>query len=127
MCRPVIDSHDVGTETALPRRLDIQFPRDLGDRAGAVERSVTIRSGSDMKPAFLQKPAEHRPGQLLQIADTCMVQEASRRGLPEEARHAQAGIAPQRPDYALSWIHNYGKGRVFFCALGHRPTLCEVC
>jgi hypothetical protein len=26
-------------------------------------------------------------------------------------------------DYALSWIHNYGKGRVFFCALGHRPTL----
>lgn len=26
-------------------------------------------------------------------------------------------------DYGLSWIHNYGKGRVFFCALGHRPTL----
>ncbi len=26
-------------------------------------------------------------------------------------------------DYALSWIHNYGQGRVFFCALGHTPTL----
>jgi type 1 glutamine amidotransferase len=26
-------------------------------------------------------------------------------------------------DYALSWIHNYGKGRGFYCALGHRPTL----
>jgi len=26
-------------------------------------------------------------------------------------------------DYGLSWIHNYGKGRVFFCALGHTPAL----
>jgi type 1 glutamine amidotransferase len=25
-------------------------------------------------------------------------------------------------DYALSWIHNYGKGRVFFTALGHTPA-----
>lgn len=39
------------------------------------------------------------------------------------------GLACSRPcyredsDYALSWIHNYGKGRVFYCALGHQPTL----
>ncbi len=26
-------------------------------------------------------------------------------------------------DYGLSWIHSYGKGRVFFCALGHTPAL----
>jgi len=26
-------------------------------------------------------------------------------------------------DYALSWIHSYGKGRVFFLVLGHRPAL----
>jgi type 1 glutamine amidotransferase/sugar phosphate isomerase/epimerase len=26
-------------------------------------------------------------------------------------------------DYALSWIRSYGKGRVFFCAMGHQPTL----
>jgi type 1 glutamine amidotransferase len=26
-------------------------------------------------------------------------------------------------DYALSWIRNYEKGRVFYCALGHQPTL----
>ena len=25
-------------------------------------------------------------------------------------------------DYALSWIHTYGKGRVFFTALGHTPV-----
>jgi type 1 glutamine amidotransferase len=25
-------------------------------------------------------------------------------------------------DYALSWIHNYGKGCVFFKALGHTPA-----
>ena len=26
-------------------------------------------------------------------------------------------------DYAVSWIQSYGKGRVFFCILGHNPTL----
>jgi len=30
---------------------------------------------------------------------------------------------PPDHDYGLSWIHNYGKGRVFFCALGHTPAL----
>jgi len=25
-------------------------------------------------------------------------------------------------DYALSWIRSYGKGRVFFTALGHTPA-----
>ncbi len=24
-------------------------------------------------------------------------------------------------DYAISWIHRYGKGRVFYCSLGHNP------
>ncbi len=28
----------------------------------------------------------------------------------------------QDSDYALSWIHRYGKGRVFFTALGHTPA-----
>ncbi len=40
----------------------------------------------------------------------------------------QGRACPQpcsRPDndYAISWIHSYGKGRVFFCTLGHNPTL----
>jgi type 1 glutamine amidotransferase len=26
-------------------------------------------------------------------------------------------------DYAVSWIRSYGKGRVFFCILGHNPTI----
>jgi len=26
-------------------------------------------------------------------------------------------------DYAVSWINNYGKGRVFFAILGHNPTI----
>jgi hypothetical protein len=26
-------------------------------------------------------------------------------------------------DYAISWIRGYGKGRVFFCTLGHNATL----
>jgi type 1 glutamine amidotransferase len=32
---------------------------------------------------------------------------------------------PVRPDndYGMSWIKSYGKGRVFYCALGHTPLL----
>jgi hypothetical protein len=26
-------------------------------------------------------------------------------------------------DYAVSWIRSYGKGRVFYCTLGHNPTM----
>jgi len=26
-------------------------------------------------------------------------------------------------DYALSWIRSYGKGRVFYCSLGHNPEM----
>ena len=31
----------------------------------------------------------------------------------------------QRPDndYAISWIRNYGQGRVFYLSLGHNPTI----
>jgi hypothetical protein len=32
-------------------------------------------------------------------------------------------LARPDADYAVSWIHSYGKGRVFFCILGHNPTL----
>ena len=37
------------------------------------------------------------------------------------------GSQVSRPDadYAVSWLHEYGKGRVFFCILGHNPTLFE--
>ncbi len=34
----------------------------------------------------------------------------------------KGGVRPDN-DYGLSWIHSYGKGRVFYCALGHTPTL----
>lgn len=26
-------------------------------------------------------------------------------------------------DYAISWVRKYGKGRVFYCSLGHNPTV----
>jgi type 1 glutamine amidotransferase len=28
-------------------------------------------------------------------------------------------------DFALAWIHEYGKGRVFYSAFGHDPKVCE--
>jgi type 1 glutamine amidotransferase/sugar phosphate isomerase/epimerase len=32
-------------------------------------------------------------------------------------------LARPDADYAVSWIRSYGKGRLFFCILGHNPTL----
>jgi type 1 glutamine amidotransferase len=26
-------------------------------------------------------------------------------------------------DFAVSWVRNYGKGRVFYCSLGHREEV----
>jgi hypothetical protein len=38
-----------------------------------------------------------------------------------------SGSMVSRPDadYAVSWIRDYDKGRVFFTILGHNPTLFE--
>ena len=33
-----------------------------------------------------------------------------------------AGCLRDDNDYAVSWIHNYGKGRVFYSVLGHTPS-----
>jgi type 1 glutamine amidotransferase len=48
----------------------------------------------------------------------------------DKARQAAAKLAESkrwtpRPDndYALSWIHQYGQGRVFYCAFGHRHDI----
>jgi type 1 glutamine amidotransferase len=37
-----------------------------------------------------------------------------------------SNVARPDADYAVSWIRNYGKGRVFFCILGHNPTLFKT-
>jgi type 1 glutamine amidotransferase/sugar phosphate isomerase/epimerase len=34
-----------------------------------------------------------------------------------------SSVARPDADYAVSWIRSYGKGRIFFCILGHNPTL----
>jgi type 1 glutamine amidotransferase len=40
----------------------------------------------------------------------------------ERSETSNEGIRPDR-DYGLSWIKRVGKGRVFYTALGHTPTL----
>ncbi|HIG27775.1 MAG TPA: ThuA domain-containing protein, partial [Verrucomicrobiales bacterium] len=35
----------------------------------------------------------------------------------------KSGIRRTDGDFALSWIKNYGKGRVFYSALGHQPDI----
>jgi type 1 glutamine amidotransferase len=37
-----------------------------------------------------------------------------------------SNVARPDADYAVSWIRDYGKGRVFFCILGHNPTLFKT-
>ncbi len=38
---------------------------------------------------------------------------------PARTDMTKGGINRQDGDFAVSWIHNYGKGRVFYCSLGH--------
>jgi len=40
-----------------------------------------------------------------------------------QGRGCQWPCARPDHDYAVSWIRNYGKGRVFFAILGHNPTI----
>ena len=40
----------------------------------------------------------------------------------ERSETSNEGLRPDR-DYGLSWIKRVGKGRVFYTALGHTPTL----
>jgi len=37
-------------------------------------------------------------------------------GMPEDVKKENR---PYDHDYGISWIHEYGKGRVFYCAHGH--------
>jgi type 1 glutamine amidotransferase len=37
-----------------------------------------------------------------------------------------SSVARPDADYAVSWVRDYGKGRVFFCILGHNPTLFKT-
>ena len=43
----------------------------------------------------------------------------------KSAKSELTNVRPDR-DYGLSWIRNYGKGRVFFLALGHSPKLFQT-
>ena len=37
-----------------------------------------------------------------------------------------SNVARPDADYAVSWIRDYGRGRIFFCILGHNPTLFKT-
>jgi len=33
------------------------------------------------------------------------------------------GVVRTDDDYALAWVRNYGRGRVFYCTIGHQPAI----
>jgi type 1 glutamine amidotransferase/sugar phosphate isomerase/epimerase len=34
-----------------------------------------------------------------------------------------SGVLRADDDYALAWVRNYGRGRVFYCTIGHQPAV----
>jgi type 1 glutamine amidotransferase len=43
--------------------------------------------------------------------------------LKNQVENRKPGIHRTDNDYAIAWTHEYGKGRVFYTALGHRPEV----
>ncbi len=40
-----------------------------------------------------------------------------------DARNEQPGMKRADRDFAISWVHRFGRGRVFYCSLGHNPEV----
>ena len=70
-----------------------------------------------------------------QIASRKAALEAKAESLAKEGKTAEAekaksdaaklkpGVHREDDDHALAWVRDYGKGRVFYTALGHRPEV----
>ncbi len=79
--------------------------------------------------------AEQREKEMERIArdnaaDLKKVEELEAAGKQDEAKKLRARIKNRQPqihrtdaDFALAWIRDYGKGRVFYTALGHRDEV----
>jgi type 1 glutamine amidotransferase len=39
--------------------------------------------------------------------------------MSDEATRTAKGVTPEDMDTGISWVKNYGKGRIFYCSLGH--------
>jgi uncharacterized protein len=60
------------------------------------------------------------------------LEKLEKEGKLEEAKKLKAQVEGRKPsirrtdnDYAIAWVHDYGKGRVFYTALGHREQVWE--
>ncbi len=42
-----------------------------------------------------------------------------------KTKMSNAGIKRADKDFAVSWVHKFGQGRVFYCSLGHRDEVFE--
>lgn len=78
---------------------------------------------------------EKRLDELKQIASRKAALEVKAESLAKEGKTAEAekaksdaaklkpGVHREDDDHALAWVRDYGKGRVFYTALGHRPEV----
>jgi type 1 glutamine amidotransferase len=85
----------------------------LDPEFGAVSREKEAARIAAEKDALLKKAA--------QLEDAGQVAEAKK--VRADAERRRPGIRRTDNDWALAWTREYGKGRVFYTALGHRDDV----
>jgi type 1 glutamine amidotransferase len=63
------------------------------------------------------------PDQLKKLMDAGKLDEAEK--LKKKVENRKPQIHRTDDDHALAWVHRYGKGPVFYTALGHREEVWQ--
>jgi type 1 glutamine amidotransferase len=71
--------------------------------------------------AQIEKAKNDLPARIKQLTDSGKKDEAEKFKKQVEGR--KPGVHRQDDDHALAWVRDYGKGRVFYTALGHREEV----
>jgi len=71
--------------------------------------------------AQIEKSRNDLPARIKQLADSGKKDEAEK--LMKQVEGRKPGVHRQDDDHALAWVRDYGKGRVFYTALGHREEV----
>ncbi|MBM4095876.1 MAG: ThuA domain-containing protein [Planctomycetes bacterium] len=71
--------------------------------------------------AQIEKSRNDLPARIKQLADSGKKDEAEK--LKKQVEGRKSGVHRQDDDHALAWVRDYGKGRVFYTALGHREEV----
>ena len=71
--------------------------------------------------AQIEKAKADLPAKIKQLTDSGKKEEAEK--IKKQVEGRKPGVHRQDDDHALAWVRDYGKGRVFYTALGHREEV----